>query len=139
MGRAGRKENQLTFVLFTPKWSEVKDPKEIDKHMATKNQSSSSTASYANSQLSDSNQLKHSYPNPLSQMITPKDTNRSNTKSVASSVASSVVNFEANRFDFQDADLFSGFIITNADENQLKKKSLSSKQVGCTKTSQSAR
>ena len=122
MGRAGRKGSQSTFVLFTPKWSEVKDPKEIDKHRATKNHRSSSTASHASSQLSDSNRPKHSHPSPLSQMTTARDTNGSDTESAAGSVASSVADFEADGFDLEDADLFSGLIITDADENQLKKK-----------------
>ncbi|MCJ1348467.1 hypothetical protein MMC31_006699 [Peltigera leucophlebia] len=122
MGRAGRKGSQSTFVLFTPKWSEVKDPKEIDKRMATKNHSSSSTASHASSQLSDSNRSKHSHPSPLSQMTTARDTNGSDTESAAGSVTSSVADFEADGFDLEDADLFSGLIITDADENQLKKK-----------------
>lgn len=30
MGRAGRKDGQVIFILFTPKWSRLKNPKEIE-------------------------------------------------------------------------------------------------------------
>lgn len=31
MGRAGRKGGQAFFLLFTPKWSKIKDPKEVEE------------------------------------------------------------------------------------------------------------
>lgn len=30
MGRVGRKGDQATFILFTPKWTQVKDAKEVE-------------------------------------------------------------------------------------------------------------
>lgn len=121
MGRAGRKGGQSTFILFTPKWSEVKDPKEIANRKSGKTESSSSATSHASSQFSDSNRPKHLNPSPLSAVTTAQDDHESDTESVVGSVVDSVGS-ETDGFDMEDADLFSRLIITDADENQLKKK-----------------
>lgn len=53
ISRARKKGGAFTFILFTPKWTKIKDPKEIKKHNAGL---SSSTA--VNAQLLDRNQPK---------------------------------------------------------------------------------
>lgn len=50
MGRAGRKGGQATFILFTPKWTQVKDTEEIEKRLEKRNK-----AANANAQLSNQN------------------------------------------------------------------------------------
>ena len=120
MGQAGKKDGQSTFVLFTPKWSEVIDPKEIANREAKKTHNLSSATSHASSQFSDSNWPRHLDPSPLSAVTTAQDDHESDTESVVGSVVDS--GFEADGLDMKDADLFSRLIITDADENQLKKK-----------------
>ena len=51
MGRAGRKRKQATFVLFTPKWTQVKDLTEVEKQLAK-------CVKTNNSQLSNLNRPK---------------------------------------------------------------------------------
>lgn len=59
MGRAGRKGvKQATFVLFTPKWSQVSGLEEIEKRTDAVN---------ASSDLSDANRPKASKRSPLNQ------------------------------------------------------------------------
>lgn len=53
MGRAGRRGGASVFILFTPKWTKIKDPAEIKKRT---NGTPSSTS--ANAQLSNSNRPK---------------------------------------------------------------------------------
>lgn len=53
MGRAGRKGGASTFVLFTPKWTRLKDPDKIERRNAG---FLSPTA--VNAHLSDSNRPK---------------------------------------------------------------------------------
>lgn len=111
MGRAGRKGGQSTFVLFTPKWSAIKDQKEIKERKAKK-----------------SNTVK---PNKSIQPASPlcqvpnasaEEDEESDNESVAGSTAGSVADSEAKTFDMEDADLFGKLIITDADENQQKRK-----------------
>lgn len=51
MGRARRKGGQAFFLLFTPKWSRIKDPKEVEERKSK----NSKDATAANAQLSDKN------------------------------------------------------------------------------------
>lgn len=50
MGRAGRKRGPATFILFTPKWTQIKDAKEVEQRLAKHTK-----AANANSLLSNSN------------------------------------------------------------------------------------
>lgn len=111
MGQASRKIDKSTFLFFIPKWSDVKDPKEITSHKAKKTHSLSSAICHASFHFADSIQPRHLNPSLLGAVITAQDNHESNTKSVMNLVVDS--SFEVNR------DLFSKLIITDADENKL--------------------
>lgn len=110
MGRAGRKGGQSTFVLFTPKWSAIKDQKEIEERKTKK-----------------SNTVK---PNNATQQASPlcqvsnatQEDEGSDNEWVAESTACSVADSEAEAFDIEDANLFGELIITDADKSQQKRK-----------------
>ena len=57
MGQADRKGALSTFVFFTPKWSMIKDLKEIEKRLENQSKKAISLI-IANAQLSDSNRPK---------------------------------------------------------------------------------
>lgn len=79
MGRAGRKENcQASFVLFTPKWTEVTGPEEIEKRIKSRTE-----AVNANAQLSDANRPKQNKRSRLNQETNTSDL--SDNESVANS------------------------------------------------------
>lgn len=63
MGRAGRKGGQSTFICFSPKWTKIKDPDEIETRAKSHTVSSSSQSSNAN-RPNDHDQ------SPLSQTVT---------------------------------------------------------------------
>ncbi len=109
MGRAGRKGGASTFVLFTPKWTRIKDPEEIEKRNAGL---PSSTA--VSAQLSDSNRPK-ALPkvSPLSQVLIAQD-DCSDLESIAGTEAEFKINDEA--------DLLSELFFTEVDEEQRQRK-----------------
>lgn len=53
MGRAGRRGGQATFILFTPKWTQVKDATKVEQRIAKRTE-----VANANFLLSDSNRPK---------------------------------------------------------------------------------
>lgn len=71
----------------------------------------------ASSQLSYSNRPRNLNPSPLSAVTTAQDDYKLITESIVNSVGSI-----ADGFDIKDVDLFSSWIITDAYDNQLKKK-----------------
>ena len=77
--RAGRNGTQSTFILITPKWINIKDPKELEQR-----QNKKKPASTTNNQLSNHNRPK---AHPLSRLI-DADT-ISDTESMAGSEAES--------------------------------------------------
>lgn len=116
MGRAGRKGAQSTFVLFTPRWSEVKDANEMETRKSKKENTSKSA------QLSDNNRPLAQQASPLCQVSNAQEEDGSDADSIAGLEADFFAYSEAERFDIEDADLFLGLFITDADENHLKKK-----------------
>lgn len=108
MGRGGRKGRASAFILLTPKWTRIKDPDEIEKRM------NNTIFILANAQLSDSNRPK-ALPKTslLSQVVNTKD-----ELSDSESVAKSECDFELD----EEADLFSGILASNADQNRRQRK-----------------
>lgn len=115
MGRAGRKGGQATFVLFTPKWSRIKDPKEIEDRKA---KTKDGTGTTGNAQLLDENRPIAKI-SQLNQVLNA-DEDLSDAESVAGSAAGSEADFDID--DVDEADLISGLLATEADETQLSKK-----------------
>lgn len=101
IGRAGSKGGASVFILFTPKWTKIKDLDEIEKRI---NRTSSSTS--ANAWLSNSNCPKPlSKVSPLSQVINANEDDLSDSKSIAGSEADLNIDEGANLFDLAtDAD-----------------------------------
>ena len=111
MSRAGKKGGKATFVLFTPKWSKIKDHEEIEKRLSK----TSKTAAGRNTQLSNSNRpILQAIISPLNQVLNA-DNDASDTKSVAGSKAGSEANFDINN-DEDEADLIFGVLATETDE-----------------------
>lgn len=113
LGRAGRKGGLSTFILFTPKWSQVRGPKEIEDR-AAKNATTSST----NPQLSNTNRPKHS--SPLAQITVPAETTISDTESILESDAEGDEEGEVN-----DSELLSALLATESEvtnQNKAAKK-----------------
>lgn len=77
MGRAGQKGCQAAFVLFTPGWTQVHGPEEIENQMKKR-----TDAANANSQLSDTNWPKQAGRSPLNHEIAADEI--SDNKSVVS-------------------------------------------------------
>lgn len=110
MGRAGRKGGYSYFVLFSPKWTMVKDEEEIT------NRSNKTTSS---AQLSNDNRPKALVKaSPLS-LVTNAIADTSDAESVAESEAAES---EAAEFDDDQDDLIAAFLATEADEQQIQKK-----------------
>lgn len=108
IGRAGKKGGASVFILFTPKWTKIKDPDEIEKRI---NGTPSSTS--ANTQLSNSNCPKPpSKVSPLSQVVNANEGDLSDSESIAGSEAD--LNFN------EGADLFD--LATDADQDRLRQK-----------------
>lgn len=101
MGRAGRKGNQATFILLTPKWSQVKSPDEIAQYLAKRTES-------LNIQPSDTNRVTlPANPSPLSREVAAEDV--SDMESLAGSEK------EFNILDDLEADQFFNSLGTNAE------------------------
>ena len=119
MGRAGRKGGKATFLLFTPKWSKIKDQKEVEEQKSK----NSKDATTVNAQLSDKNR-------PISRMnqVLNADNNVTNADLDAGLEAGSEVGSGACSgadFDLDDADkadLVSGVPATKADKSRISKK-----------------
>lgn len=120
MGRAGRKGGASAFILLTLKWTRVKDPDETEKRMNT------TTSTSVNAHLSDSNRPK-ALPKTslLSQVLNVKD-----ELSESESVAESECDLELD----EEADLFSGMLASDADQNRRhQKKDLQANQTDAAK------
>lgn len=65
LGRVGRKGGQAYFILFIPKWTQVKDPEEVKQRLAKRNS--------LNTELSNTNRPKAIKPSPLRQQIDPNE------------------------------------------------------------------
>lgn len=113
LGRAGRKGGQSIFILFTPKWTQVKDPKEIEERNSQKIVDPST-----NIQLSNTNRPKRS--SPLVQITLPDTV--SDTESIADSNAGVEVDAEG---EINDSNLLSALL---AIEGETEKKKKSAKQ-----------
>ena len=123
MGRAERKGGASSFILLTPRWTRIKVPEEIEKRV---NGTPSSIS--ANAQLSDSNRPK-ALPktSPLSQVLNAED-----DLSDAESIAGSEADFEYD----EEANLFSGILASDADQDRReRKKELRTSQTNATKRS----
>ena len=103
LGRAGRDGNQSFFVLITPKWTNIKDPKELEQRQ---NKSAP--------QLSNDNRPK---AHPLSQFVDADSL--SDQESVAESEA------ESDSGDVDETDLLSALLAT---EGEAQKKQRSAKK-----------
>lgn len=104
MGRAGRKGGASAFILLTPKWTKIKDPKEIGQRGKNTN---STSATSANAQLSDCNRPK-AKTSPLSLVHNVED-----ELSESGSVAGSEADYELD----EETDLFSEVLASDADQN----------------------
>lgn len=107
MRHAGRKGGQTTFIFFTPKWSRLKDLKEIED--CAKKQTGA-VNSVKQTALSDANRPK-AWSSPLSQIPIAEDF--SDTEFLAGS---------KKDFDEPDANTLIGLLATKAEEKSLKKK-----------------
>lgn len=109
--RVGRKGGLSTFILFTPKWSQIRDPKKI-KNRATKNATISST----NPQLFNTNRPK--YSSFFAQITILAKTIFSDTKSILESDAKAKDNKEG---EINDSELLSAlFAIESKITSQTK-------------------
>ena len=108
MRRAGKKGRASAFILLTPKQTRSKDSNNIEKRR------NDITSTSANAQLSDSNRPK-AFPktSSLSQLINVED-----KLSDLEAVAKSEGDFELD----EEADLFSGMLASDADQNQKQRK-----------------
>ena len=109
MSRVGKRGGAFVFILFTPKWTKIKDPTKIEKCI---NGTPSSTS--ANAQLSNSNCPKlPSKISPLNQVVNCNDD---------LSESESIARLEAN-IDFgKGADFFLGALAIDVEQNRSKKK-----------------
>lgn len=112
LGRAGRKGGLSTFIPFTPKWSQVRDSKEIEDRV-TKNTTTSTTLT-SKSQLSNTNRPK--YSSPLAQTTVPAETAISDTESIIDSDVENDKEKEAN-----DSELLSALLPTESEVTNQKK------------------
>lgn len=104
IGQAGRKSEIFLFILLTLRWTIIKDPEEIEKQV-----NSTSSFIIANAQFSNSNWLKTlSITSPLSQVLNAKD-----KLSDAESMVGLEADFEYNK----KADLFSGILASDVDQD----------------------
>lgn len=78
MGRAGRKRIQAMFILFTPKWTQVTGPEEVEERIKKRTDPIN-----ANALLSDTNWPKGNKRSRLNQEVTAS--NLSDNESVANS------------------------------------------------------
>ena len=112
MGRAGRKSQQAAFILFTPKWTQIKDSAEIEKRLAKR-----SNIANGNSHLSDLNRPKGTKQSPLGQEVDIEDL------SDGESVASSEYRKAEDEFNDPATNQLFDILSTEAEvESQTKKK-----------------
>lgn len=111
MGRIGRRGGTSVFILFTPKWTKIKDLAKIEKYSTN----ITSTIS-ANAQLSNNNCPKFlSKISPLNQVVnTNDDLNKS--KSIARSGPDANISFD------KGANFFFGTLATDAKQDHFQKK-----------------
>ena len=102
MNRAEQKSGASVFILFTPKWTKIKDSNKIEKRKAR-----ALSFTSINTQFSDSNQPKTSL---LGQIVNVK-----NSFSDSKSIAGSKAGFDA-KFD-KDIDLFLGVLAIEVDQD----------------------
>ena len=108
MGRAGRKRGQATFVLFTPKWTQVKDPTEVEERLAKR-------VKTTNSQLSNLNRPKSmAKQSPLGHQVESAE-DQSDLESAASS--------DLDEFDDPATTAFLDLLATEVEEDSRVKKS----------------
>lgn len=107
MGRAGRKGGNAIFVLLTPKWSNVKDQKEIDDQVAGRFPSADTSHTLSN--LNRPKSLLQ--PSPLSQNTTAAEEDLD-----IESIAGSDEEFD------DDEDLLEALLNIEADEQQKRTK-----------------
>ncbi|MCJ1471089.1 hypothetical protein MMC07_009737, partial [Pseudocyphellaria aurata] len=118
MGRTGHKGGASTFVLFSPKWTKVKDLQEIEDRVTSRIRRSSTGVAFSTS-LSASNRPTTGV-SPLSQMVSAKDND-----SDAGSVAGSDFDEEYN---VRDEDFVSNvFSTTEADKKHAEHKNWNKK------------
>ena len=104
MGRAGRRGGQATFILFTPKWTQVKDATEVEQRLAKRTE-----AANANLLLSDSNRPKvDPKQSRLGQVIEAAD-EQSDAESAAGS--------ELDEFDDPATNALFDLVATEAEED----------------------
>lgn len=107
MRRTGRKKRQATFVLFTPKETQVKNPTEIEKQLTKR-------VKTTNSQLSNLNRPQSiAKQSPFGQQVESAE-NHSDLESATSS--------EFNGFDNPETTIFLDLLTTKANENSQVKK-----------------
>ena len=112
MGRAGRKGQQAAFILFMPKWTQIKDSAEIEKRLAKR-----SNIANGNSHLSDLNRPKGTKQSPLGQEVDIEDL------SDGESVASSEYRKAEDEFNDPATNQLFDILSTEAEvESQTKKK-----------------
>lgn len=112
LGRAGKKGRLSTFILFIPKWSQIRDSKEIEDR-AIKNTTTSTTLT-TKSQLFNTNRPK--YSSPFAQTTIAAETAISDTESIIDSDVKSNKEGEANDSEL----LFALLAIENEVTNQKK-------------------
>lgn len=115
MGRAGRKGGASTFVFFTPKWSMIKDPAEIERRQLKKSKNPSvPTAETGNTQFSNSNRPKALKASSLSQVC--------NVDEEEISESESIIGSEADFDNIDDDDVMATLLATDAEGSRNKAK-----------------
>lgn len=115
MGRAGRKGGQSTFILLTPKWTQIKDQDEIIQRIAKR-----TVFANASSQLSATNRpIPSLHPSPLSKELGANDI--SDSESQAGSKAGSEAGSDDDLID-PDMDQSFSTLSTEAEEEAKRQK-----------------
>ncbi len=109
MDRIGKRSGTSVFILFTLKWTKIKDPTEIEKHT---NGTLSSIS--ANIQLSNNNCSKLLSKTRLLNQVVNTDNDLSKSKSIVRSKAD--INFD------KGADFFLNALTINAKQDCFRKK-----------------
>lgn len=112
MSRGERRGRASVFILFTLKWTKMKDPAEIEKHI-----NGTSSNILANAQLLNSNYSKlPSKISLLNQVI-----NANNDLNKLESIAGSKTDIDFDK----GSDIFLGTLVTDAKQDCFKKKNKS--------------
>lgn len=115
MGRAGRKSGQATSLLITPKWTNIKDPDELKKRMASRKSAGPETSTQQAYQLSDKNRPTSFHtPSHLNES-TSIDEAKSDTESATGSIAGLGLGFDED-FEEERADILAAVLGTDAEE-----------------------